>query len=172
MIEIRAFANEDASHLVPSLCTLLIGCVRGGASLEFLATVTVDDADRYWNGALARVAAGQQIMVVASEDGEVVGTVSLVLASQQNQQHRAEIPKLLVDPRVRRRGIANQLMETVEAQAWSRDRTLLVLDTVTGSEASHLYEARGWNRVGEIPDYAMNPAGEMCSTTFYWKSAP
>ena len=172
MIEIRAFANEDASHLMPSLGTLLVDCVRSGASLEFLATVTLEDADRYWNGALARTAAGQQIMVVASEDGEVVGTVSLVLASQQNQQHRAEISKLLVDPRVRRRGIANQLMEAVEAQAWSRGRTLLVLDTVTGSEASHLYEARGWTRVGEIPDYAINPAGEMCSTTFYWKSAP
>lgn len=172
MIEIRALADEDGADLLPSLSALLVECVRNGASVEFLSTVTLDDARQYWTAALARVAAGQQILLLASEDGATVGTVSLVLASQRNQQHRGEISKLLVDPQSRRRGIANRLMEAVEAEAWSRGRTVLVLDTVTGSEASHLYEDRGWNRVGEIPGYALNPSGELCSTTYYWKQAP
>ncbi len=171
MIDIHV-ANPDDRELLASLSSLLVDCVRGGASVEFLSSVTIDDAERYWTGALARVSAGQQVMLVASDEEVVLGTVSLVLPGQQNQQHRGEISKLLVDPAARRRGIANRLMDAVEAEAWSRGRTLLVLDTVTGSEASHLYEARGWNRVGEIPDYALNPAGEMCSTTYYWKSAP
>ena len=103
------------------------------------------------------------------EDDVIVGTVSLVIARQQNQQHRGEISKLLVDPRACRQGIANRLMDAIEAEARARGRTVLVLDTVTGSDASKLYEGRDWNRVGEIPDYAVNPAGEMCSTTYYWK---
>ncbi len=171
VIEIHA-ANPDDGELLAGLSALLVDCVRGGASVEFLSSVTTEDAARYWTAALARVAAGQQVMLVAREGEPVLGTVSLVLSSQQNQQHRGEISKLLVSPTARRRGIATLLMDAVEAQAWSLGRTVLVLDTVTGSEASHLYEARGWNRVGEIPNYALNPAGQMCSTTYYWKAAP
>ena len=171
VIEIHA-ANPDDGGLLAGIGALLVDCVRGGASVEFLSTVTIEDAERYWVGALARVSTGQQVMLVAREGEAVLGTVSLVLSSQQNQQHRGEISKLLVSPTARRRGIATLLMDAVEAQAWSLGRTVLVLDTVTGSEASHLYEARGWNRVGEIPNYALNPAGQMCSTTYYWKSAP
>ena len=171
MIEIQA-AQPGEPYLLSSLSSLLVDCVHGGASVEFLSSVTIEDAERYWAGALARVSAGQQVLLVARDGDAVLGTVSLVLSSQQNQQHRAEISKLLVAPAARRRGIANQLMDAVEAEAWSRGRTVLVLDTVTGSEASHLYKGRDWNRVGEIPNYALNPAGEMCSTTYYWKSAP
>lgn len=171
VIEIHA-AKLDDDGLLAGLSMLLVDCVRGGASVEFLSTVTTEDAERYWTGALARVSASQQVMLIARADGAVVGTVSLVLSSQQNQQHRGEISKLLVSPSARRRGIAGRLMDAVEAEAWSRGRTVLVLDTVTGSAAAHLYEGRGWNRVGEIPNYALNPAGEMCSTTYYWKSAP
>lgn len=169
MIEIHTALPDDDDLLV-RLSSLLVDCVRGGASVEFLSTVTVEDAAIYWAGALARVAVGQQVMLVAREDDELLGTVSLVLSSQQNQQHRGEISKLLVAPTARRRGIANQLMESIEREAWSRGRTLLVLDTVTGSDASRVYDRRDWNRVGEIPDYALNPAGELVSTTYYWKS--
>ncbi len=169
MTAIRAVAGDEAGALLPGLSALLVDCVRDGASVEFLSTVTAEDAAPYWTEALARVDAGMQVLLVATEDDVIVGTVSLVVARQQNQQHRGEISKLLVDPRVRRQGIANRLMDAVEAEAGARGRTVLVLDTVTGSEASQLYERRGWNRVGEIPDYALNPAGQMCSTTYYWK---
>ena len=172
MIEIRTLDEADLPAALPQLSALLVACVRGGASVEFLASVTTDDAEAYWLGALERATSGQQVFVVAMEDEQIVGTVSLVLVRQQNQQHRAEISKLLVDPGARRQGIADRLMEAVEQEAWRRGLTMLVLDTVTGSEASRVYERRDWQRAGDIPDYALNPAGEMCSTTLYWKRAP
>jgi hypothetical protein len=27
----------------------------------------------------------------------------------------------------------------------------------------------GWVRVGEVPNFALNPDGSMCSTVFYYK---
>lgn len=47
--------------------------------------------------------------------------------------------------------------------------TLLHLDTGTGSPAEHLYRSAGWTRAGTIPDYALSPAGELRSTTLYYK---
>jgi len=48
-------------------------------------------------------------------------------------------------------------------------RTLLVLDTVTGSDAERLYTKSGWQRCGVIPDYALWPQGGLCSTTVFYR---
>lgn len=49
-------------------------------------------------------------------------------------------------------------------------KTLLVLDTVTGSAAERLYAREGWQRCGEIPNYALWPDGAPCATTIFFKS--
>jgi len=46
-------------------------------------------------------------------------------------------------------------------------KTVLVLDTVTGGDAERLYARCGWQRVGEIPNYALMPDGRLCSTTYF-----
>jgi ribosomal protein S18 acetylase RimI-like enzyme len=60
-------------------------------------------------------------------------------------------------------------MRAAEAAAKARGRDLLVLDTVTGSEASRLYESLGWVRVGDIPRYALWPRGGFVGTTFFYR---
>ena len=45
-----------------------------------------------------------------------------------------------------------------------------MLDAVTGGDAARLYERLGWQRVGDIPDYALFPAGGFCSTTVYYRN--
>ena len=32
-----------------------------------------------------------------------------------------------------------------------------------------LLAAGGWQKLGNIPDYALWPAGGFCDTTIYWK---
>jgi hypothetical protein len=61
-------------------------------------------------------------------------------------------------------------MEAVETTAREEGRTLLVLDTVTGGDAERLYTRAGWQRVGEIPDYALMPDGAYCATTVFYKA--
>jgi ribosomal protein S18 acetylase RimI-like enzyme len=113
---------------------------------------------------------GRRLLLAAFLNGDVVGTVQVVLALPPNQPHRAEIAKLLVHRSARRRSIAQLLMERAEAEARAEGKTLLVLDTVTGDNAERLYERLGWTRVGVIPGYALYPDGRPCDTTYFWKA--
>lgn len=169
MIDVRLLSADECRQRIAELVAVLIDCVHDGASVEFLASITEDDAAAYWTAAFDRVEAGRQVLAVAVDDDAVVGTVSLVVAPQQNQPHRGEISKLLVAPAARRKGVAAALMDAIEHAAHVRGRTLLVLDTVTGSDASRVYERRDWIAAGDIPDYALSPTGELASTTYYWK---
>jgi len=60
-------------------------------------------------------------------------------------------------------------VRAAEEAAHAAGRTLLVLDTVTGSDAERMYTRCGWTRVGEVPNYALMPDGTPCSTTFFYK---
>jgi GNAT superfamily N-acetyltransferase len=92
-----------------------------------------------------------------------------MLAQKENQPHRAEISKLLVHRRARRRGLGAALMQAAEAAALAAGRSLLVLDTAT-PEAERLYERQGWQLCGRIPGYALMPDGAPCGTTIYFKA--
>ena len=59
--------------------------------------------------------------------------------------------------------------EGAEREAAREGKTLLVLDTATGSDAERLYQRDGWVRVGDIPNYARWPEGPLCGTTVYYK---
>ncbi len=77
--------------------------------------------------------------------------------------------KMIVAGKARRRGHATALLSVAEAAARSHGRTLLVLDTVTQSAASQLYERNGWIRVGRDSDYALLPDGRPWPTTVFYK---
>jgi GNAT superfamily N-acetyltransferase len=136
-----------------------------------MAPLSRDKADAFWRGVADGVAAGERALVVAEDrsTGEVLGTVQVVLRQPDNQPHRADLAKMLVRRRVRRRGIAAALLHAAEDAAREAGKSLLVLDTVTGSDAERLYERLGWLRVGVIPNYALWPQGGYCDTTIFYK---
>ncbi|MHB1561100.1 MAG: GNAT family N-acetyltransferase, partial [Isosphaeraceae bacterium] len=81
----------------------------------------------------------------------------------------ADVAKMLVHRRARRRGLGGALMRAAEATALELGRTVLVLDAVTGGDAGRLYERLGWVRVGDVPGFALMPDGQPCGTTFYYR---
>jgi GNAT superfamily N-acetyltransferase len=109
--------------------------------------------------------------VIAARDaaGTIVGTVQVIWAQYENQPHRANVAKMLVHRRMRRRGVGAALLAAAERGAHVAGRTLLVLDTVTGADGERLYARHAWRRSGEIPDYALLPDGRLCSTTVFFK---
>ena len=76
---------------------------------------------------------------------------------------------MLVHRRARRRGVGDALLGYAEDHARRAGRTLLVLDTASG-DAERLYVRHGWQRCGQIPDYALWPDGRPCATTIYFRS--
>ena len=155
---------------IEQLADVLVDCVEGGASVSFMQPLSHIKAAGFWRGLAADVSAGRRLLLIAQDtQGIIVGTVQVVLASSENQPHRADIAKMLVRRRARQRGIGAALMRAAETAARSAGRTLLVLDTATGSEAERLYAKLGWIRVGVVPDYALWPTGGFCGTTFYYR---
>jgi GNAT superfamily N-acetyltransferase len=137
------------------LSDVLHQVVHDGAGVSFVVPFSMDDARQFWtDGVLPAVRAGTRKVLVARLDGRIVGTVQLDLAVPPNQRHRAEVMKLLVHPRARRRGVARALMVALEPLAKASGRTLLTLDTWTGGHAESLYRSLGYVVVGVIPRYA------------------
>jgi GNAT superfamily N-acetyltransferase len=151
------------------LSDVLIDCVEGGASVSFMLPMTRAKADAFWRGASAAAARGERL-VFAAEDaaGTIVGTVQIILAQPENQPHRADLAKMLVHRRARRRGLGAALLTAAEEGARRAGKTLLVLDTAS-DDAERLYARYGWQRCGEIPSYALWPDGRPCATTFFFK---
>jgi GNAT superfamily N-acetyltransferase len=169
MTTIRILTADQARAAIPDLCETLSDGVNDGASLGFMQPYGPADAVSYWQEIADSVEAGSIILAVAEHEGKVVGTVQVGLATKPNQPHRGDLMKLLVHRSARGLGLSRKLMEAVEAEAARRGRTLLVLDTATGSEAESIYPRFGWQRVGVIPDYAMWPQGGFCGTTLFYK---
>lgn len=164
----RAAGNTE---LAEPLADVLLDCVEGGASIGFMHPLPRAKAVAFWHKVLASAERGERILLVAEEDATrtIVGTVQVVLAMPDNQPHRADIAKMQVHRRARRRGVGEALMRAAEAEALKAGKTLLVLDTVTGSDAERLYARLGWQRCGEIPGYALFPRGGLCSTTVFYR---
>jgi ribosomal protein S18 acetylase RimI-like enzyme len=155
---------------ISGLADVLADCVLGGASVSFMSPLPRERAERFWRGVAADAAAGRRVVLLA-EDGEgICGTVQLVLDLPENQPHRADVCKMLVHRRARRRGVGESLMRAAEAAAMARGRTLLVLDAVTDGDAARLYARLGWVRVGDIPGYALYPDGRPCGTTYFYRN--
>jgi ribosomal protein S18 acetylase RimI-like enzyme len=156
----------------PRLTEILMDCVADGASVGFLEQLDAAEADRYWQRVENAVAGGRRILLVAaSSDGAVAGTVQLDVNTMPNQPHRGTVSKLLVHTAQRRQGIGEALMAAIERAALDSGRWLLTLDTATPA-AERLYERMGWTRAGVIPDYALNPDGTPTQTAYYWKRLP
>lgn len=169
MTIIRTLTGDETRAALPDLCEILSDCVNGGASVGFMLPFAPADSTTYWQSVAKAVDDGDTIHVVADVDGRTVGTVQIGLASKPNQPHRGDLMKLLVHRSARGLGLSRKLMTQVEAEAAKRGRTLLVLDTATGSEAEVIYPRFGWERVGVIPDYALFPDGAYCGTTLFYK---
>ena len=108
-------------------------------------------------------------IVPSTTQGRIVGTVQLLLAQPENQPHRADLAKMLVHRRARRRGLGEALLRGAEQMARDCGKTLLVLDTNEGSDAERLYARLGWVRVGTIPKFSIEPRGGFRGTTLFYR---
>ena len=164
---IRRLQAIDDTRL-EQLADLLIDCVEGGASVSFMHPMTRAKALAFWRRVAEGTARGERALLVAEDAEGIVGTVQLVLDLPENQPHRADLSKLLVHRRARRRGVAEALMREAETLARACGRTLLVLDTASDT-AARLYARLGWVECASVPRYALLPDGAPCATTFFYR---
>ena len=153
---------------IRGLADVLIDCVAGGASVSFMYPLPVSKAMDYWRRIAEGVARGERALLLAQDADGPIGTVQLILDQPENQPHRADLSKMLVHRRARRRGLGAALLRAAESVARDCGKSLLVLDTASG-DAERLYASLGWQRVGVIPGYALLPQGGLCDTTVFYR---
>ncbi|AUH50055.1 GNAT family N-acetyltransferase [Chromobacterium sp. ATCC 53434] len=170
-LEIALFDTAQTEAWQLELAELLHACVHDGASIHFVQPFPIEQASAFWRDkTLPGVAGGHRALLVAFVDGELAGSVQLDCDTPPNQPHRAEVCKLMVHPRHRRRGVARALMTRLEEQARTRGRSLLTLDTASGDKAEPLYRALAYRTAGQIPGYALDARGEtLQATTLMYK---
>ena len=169
MYHIETIIPEQGQIVLPELITLLQDAVASGASVGFLPPLSEEEARAYWASVLEDIAQQKRVLLIARHSEQVVGAVQLELATKPNARHRAEVQKLFVLQRERKRGIGRLLMEAIEPIARELGSTLLVLDTRLGDNAERLYRKLHYREVGVIPFYAQNALGILEATIIFYK---
>jgi acetyltransferase len=168
-MNIQRLTPESTIKLFPKLASLLQDAVASGASIGFLPPLTYEDAVNYWQDVASALKTPYRILLVAEMDQEIIGTVQLDMASRPNGSHRAEISKLMVHTSQRGKGVAQALMDAIEAEAKLAGRITLILDTREGDPSERLYFKLGYTRAGVIPNYARSTDGTLHTTVFMYK---
>ena len=168
-LAIHSLNADEAGARLDELSAILVDAVAHGASVNFMTGFTGGEGQAFWRAQLPDLAAGEGRLLVADDGGRLVGTALLMFASQPNAPHRADVGKMLVLSSARRQGVGRRLLAAVEAAAREAGRTLLMLDTETGSDGDLLYRSCGWTSIGRVPDHAFKPDGRLADTTLFYK---
>ena len=133
-LQIKNLTRDDILTHLDALAAILENCVSGGASVSFILPFSLDKARSFWRGIAESVGRNERLVLASidPQDG-VIGTVQLIVDQPENQPHRADVAKLLVHEKARRKGAAMALMEALEAEARARD---------IGSGARYLHRQR------------------------------
>ena len=165
----RFTADQIRAHQ-PALIGLLRDVVDNGASVNFIAPLDTHIAASFWDRIANEVERGERIVLIAEQAGEIAGCGHLAISMPPNGQHRADVQKMLVHSRFRRRGLGRAILTALEDEARQLGRTLLVLDTERDSSGEALYTACGWTRAGVIPAFAMNYSGtHLIDTVLFYR---
>ncbi len=151
------------------LSDILIACVDEGASVSFLAPLAPDKARAFWHRAATEVGTAQRVIVAAWRNGVLSGVGMLNLATPEDQQHRADVQKVLVHPLNRRGGLGRQIMRALQHVAAMHGRSLLTLDTSTGGAGEALCRSECWQEAGQVPDFARDATGAARAVGIFWK---
>lgn len=172
MSRVRRAATDSLDGIAPALTEILLDCVHAGASVGFVLPFEEADASAFWRDRVfPGVSAENTDLFIAEEQSKIIGTVLLNRDMMPNQAHRADLAKLLVHSRARRRGAGKALVEAAETRARELGKSLLVLDTRSGDPAQALYTERGFQIAGTIPDFCRNPfKSELEPTTYMFKT--
>jgi GNAT superfamily N-acetyltransferase len=165
-----ATPEELAAHAA-ELAALVRDAVEHGASIGFTLPLAEAEIADFWRKVATDTAAGHKRVLVARDaQGRLLGSAQLALEMRANGRHRAEVQKVLVLAAQRGAGVGAALMARVEAEARARGRSLLFLDTSVGAGgAVRFYEKLGYTLTGGIPDYAMDPDGQLRANAIFYK---
>jgi GNAT superfamily N-acetyltransferase len=158
--EVRAAADE--------LGRLLLDAHEAGMALGLAGPLTAQHAHEVWVETASKLDPLHRVLLVARDDGAVVGTVQIVRAEAENGRHRAEIQRLAVRTDRRGSGVGRALLEAAVERSRELGLRLLWLTTHEDTGSDRFYEAVGWTRLGSMPLYSARPDGTLTDAALYY----
>ena len=151
-----------------SLVNLLKDAVANNYSVGFMQDSTEADFEKFWLDEVANCDSENGLFLAVVGD-KVLGSVIVTRELRANGRHRAEFRKLLVHSKAQKMGIGTALEKIATNYAKEIGLKLLYLDSATSYLIEGVYEKWGWEKSGEIPNFAKNPDGSLVSTWFFYK---
>jgi acetyltransferase len=143
--------------------------MRSGMALGLVGAVTPAGLEGLYRELIASLDDQRRVVVVAEDDGEVVGMAHLARCEAANATHRAEVQRVAVAAEARGGGVGRALMAAVEEEARRLGVTLLWLTTHAGTAAEAFYESVGYTRLGVMPNYSRRPDGTLWPGAFFYR---
>ena len=190
-------SQADNPALLESLFHLHATCILNDHTMAtFIPPLSSERMRARWRTFLDEIKSGKRIIVIftcptanrsappytivhpfdseespfLSPDQDLAGTVSLSMPPSETGPFRGIVQNLFVSPYHRRKGLARQMLAELERQALSYDRWNLMLDTMQGSAAETLYHRLGWEKLGVVRDYGIDPRdGRLLDEVFFVK---
>jgi acetyltransferase len=146
-----------------------VDALKSGMALGALDSLGRSVLERWYRDIVAALGNRDRLLLVAEEDGEILGMAQLVFSGATNADHRAEVQRVGVATAARGRGVGRLLMTAVEEAAVEHRVSLLWLTTHDDTDACGFYEAVGYTRMGTMPNYSRRPDGTLWPGAFYFK---
>jgi ribosomal protein S18 acetylase RimI-like enzyme len=109
---VRRLRSEHGE--LDGLADLLIDCVDGGASVSFMHPLPAAKALEFWRALRRSAWSAASACCWSQRTRSGSRQVQLLLELPENQPHRADVAKMLVHRRARRRGLGTALLRAAE----------------------------------------------------------
>ena len=166
---IRALEAAEAEARLGELADILVDAVAHGASVNFMAGFTADEGRAFWRNQLPGIADGREAALRRrrrrAAHGDRVADLRPSAQRAAPRRDRQDARPVLGASAGSRPSPAPAAEEAARAAG----RTLLMLDTETGSAGDRLYRSCGWTEIGSVPDHAFRPDGRLAETTLFYK---
>src|SRR3546814_15854851 len=106
---VRALDAVEAEARLEELFDILVDAVAHGASVNFMAGFSHDEARVFWRNQFHGIAKGQMHLFVGEVGGRLLATSMLMFASHPNARHRHELDKILVNSPAQQPGMGRRL---------------------------------------------------------------
>jgi hypothetical protein len=164
---VEVIAELDELDLA-ALCEATDAAIIDGGGFGWVNPPGRRILESYYKGVLL---VPERELFVVRVDGVIVGSAHLVMPPRNNeaQAFAAQLMHAFVAPYARGYGLARALTEAVETRAKQLGFAILNLDVRESQTAAiHMYEALGFVRWGENPNYA-RVKGKFVTGFFYSK---
>lgn len=145
---------ELTAPLADQLVSVWMAVTAAGGAVGFTPSATAEEIRR--DGAephLTEVAAGRQDLVVAVEEGAVIGFGFLAtVGGPAVKSHLGVIARLQRHPALRGRGVGARVLAELEACARERGLSVATLTVRGGTGVERFYLAHGYRLDGRLPD--------------------